>query len=200
MDQSSNTQKMESWNESRLLAFIQDNLQNPLPADEKKLLDARIDGSAFLEDARDRTIFKEAGLAVGLCANLSKLARTIVLTLDEAQMSYHHDDLLDVNSRLVGLPVRVRMCLRHLWQEYPCRSTGFDNHTQIRCFYNPATFSGLKRLRKVADDLLSVLKADGELRALSTILPFLTAFLFRQCVPFLFSFEFSLPFTMLCIA
>jgi len=76
MDQSSNTQKMETWNENRLLAFIQDNLQNPLtPADEKKLLDARIDGSAFLEGARDRTIFKEA---VGLCANLNKLARTIV--------------------------------------------------------------------------------------------------------------------------
>jgi hypothetical protein len=62
-----------------LLDFVQRKLDLPLnDKNAQKLLDAEINGSAFLQGAKDETFFTKAGLAFGPSVNLSELARVVV--------------------------------------------------------------------------------------------------------------------------
>jgi hypothetical protein len=69
---------IQRMNPTKLLDFIQSKLMVPLDRDDaQKLVSARITGTAFLEGARDRSLFREAGLTVGACVDLSMLAKTV---------------------------------------------------------------------------------------------------------------------------
>ena len=72
-------QEIRSWNEDKLLEWIQQKLSRPLkPEDGKKLLDAGTDGEVFLECAGSGEFFREAGLSLGASHKLTKLARNTI--------------------------------------------------------------------------------------------------------------------------
>ena len=59
-----------------LLDFVQRKLDLPLnEKNAQKLLDVEINGSAFLQGAKDETFFAKAGLAFGPSVNLRELVR-----------------------------------------------------------------------------------------------------------------------------
>ena len=67
----------KSWDETQLLTFIQQNLEIPLkPTDAQKLLDAGIDGEAFLYAASQRDYFHQVvGLSIGAGLKVEQLAK-----------------------------------------------------------------------------------------------------------------------------
>jgi hypothetical protein len=70
------THEIESWNEDTLLSWIQQKLSTPLNlADVRKVFDAEIDGSAFLQYAGNWKFFQSAGLSFGTSVKLAILAR-----------------------------------------------------------------------------------------------------------------------------
>jgi len=70
---------IRDMNATMLLGWVQRRLRVPLDDEDKaKLLGAKITGSAFLQGAKDRSLFREAGLAVGPSADLSELAKAVV--------------------------------------------------------------------------------------------------------------------------
>ena len=72
-------QELRSWNEAKLLEWIQQKLSVPLkPDDEEKFLNARTDGEVFLECAGSGEFFREAGLSLGASHKLTKLARNTI--------------------------------------------------------------------------------------------------------------------------
>ena len=69
---------MKSWDETQLLTFIQQHLKIPLkPADAQKLLDAGIDGEAFLYAAMqpERLFHQVVGLSIGAGLKVEQLAK-----------------------------------------------------------------------------------------------------------------------------
>jgi hypothetical protein len=70
--------KVKSWTPDELLEWIQQELSRPLKTDdETKLLDADVDGEAFLGLAGDRDYFKSLGLSPGASQKLSQLAKNL---------------------------------------------------------------------------------------------------------------------------
>ena len=70
---------IRDMNTTMLLGWVQGRLRVPLDDEDKaKLLGAKITGSAFLQGAKDRSLFREAGLAVGPSADLSELAKAVM--------------------------------------------------------------------------------------------------------------------------
>jgi hypothetical protein len=82
--------EIETWGENELLDWLQMNLKPPLSSeDEGKIRTAQIDGCAFLIGAGDRSLFVEAGLALGSSARLAQLAKDIVDRKGKCYGSYH---------------------------------------------------------------------------------------------------------------
>src|SRR5437667_4257838 len=72
-------QELRSWNEAKLLEWIQQKLSVPLkPDDEEKFLNARIYGEVFLEGAGSRGFFREAGLSFGASVDIARVARNTI--------------------------------------------------------------------------------------------------------------------------
>ena len=71
--------EVKRWNTSELLERIQENLVNPLkPEDEKKFLDADIDGEAFLGFADKADFFiSHVSLSPGASQKLAQLANKL---------------------------------------------------------------------------------------------------------------------------
>jgi hypothetical protein len=72
-------QDIKSWDKEKLLGWIQDELSTtPLkPTDTEKLLNAEIDGKAFLGGAGNKEFFRSAGLSLGASFKLAGLAGEI---------------------------------------------------------------------------------------------------------------------------
>ena len=69
---------VKGWNTNKLLEWIQQQLSIPLkPKDEKKFLDADIDGEAFLGLASNRESFRSVGLSLGASQKLAQLAKKL---------------------------------------------------------------------------------------------------------------------------
>ena len=72
-------QEIRSWDEDKLLEWIQQKLSRPLkPNDKEKLLNAEIDGEVFLGAAGNKEFFRWAGFSFGASFKLSELAENIV--------------------------------------------------------------------------------------------------------------------------
>ena len=75
------THDIKSWDENKLLEWIQQKLPTPLePADAQKILELPINGSIFLQGAGDWKFFDYAGFSFSpgvQLAELAKLAREI---------------------------------------------------------------------------------------------------------------------------
>jgi hypothetical protein len=68
-------QEIRSWDETKLLKWIQQKLSIPLkPEDADKVVTAVINGSVFLRGA-DNKFFQSAGLSFGASVELAELAR-----------------------------------------------------------------------------------------------------------------------------
>ena len=77
--------EVKGWNTSELLERIQEDLFKPFkPEDEKKFLDADIDGEAFLGLAGDREFFRSVGLTPGASQKLSQLAMKLAEPVKDA--------------------------------------------------------------------------------------------------------------------
>src|SRR5205809_6100636 len=69
-------QELRSWNEAKLLEWIQQKLSVPLkPGNEEKFLNAEIDGGVFLNHGGDWEFFMRVGFSHGVSDKLSELAR-----------------------------------------------------------------------------------------------------------------------------
>jgi hypothetical protein len=102
---------------TKLLNWIQDNLSRPLEdEDAKELVDNRIDGSAFLEGAHCRDVFRDAGTSVGASAQLARLAREII----DNQSKFHFPV-----TNIAGLPCYSSRLL--------VREVSRISHTRTNC-------------------------------------------------------------------
>ena len=71
-------QEIRSFDEAKLLEWIQQKLSVPLkPDDKEKFLNAEIDGEVFLGAAGNKEFFRWAGLSFGVSYQLAELANTI---------------------------------------------------------------------------------------------------------------------------
>ena len=71
--------EIESWDEHKLLDWIQHELSRPLePEDATKFSNAKLTGEAFLLLAGDRKTFTDIGLPIGTSIVLANLAAKIV--------------------------------------------------------------------------------------------------------------------------
>jgi hypothetical protein len=69
-------EEIRSWDENKLLEWIQRKLSIPLKDEDKaKFLNAVIDGSIFLLGAGDNKFFQGTGLSFGASIKLAELAR-----------------------------------------------------------------------------------------------------------------------------
>ena len=72
-------QELRSWNEAKLLEWIQQKLSVPLnPDNEEKFLKAEIDGEVFLNHGGDWEFFMRVGFSYGVSDKLSELARNTI--------------------------------------------------------------------------------------------------------------------------
>ena len=74
-------QELRSWNEAKLLEWIQQKLSVPLkPDDEEKFLNAEISGEVFLDSAGSEDFYTRPsiGLSFGASFRLAKLARNTI--------------------------------------------------------------------------------------------------------------------------
>ena len=68
-------QEIRSWDEDKLLKWIQQKLSTPLvPTDSETISKAVISGSVFLRGADDKNFFQDAGLSFGASFELAELA------------------------------------------------------------------------------------------------------------------------------
>jgi len=72
-------QEIRSWDEDKLLEWIQQKLSRPLkPNDKDKFLSAGIDGEVFLNHGGDWEFFMRVGFSHGVSDKLSELARNTI--------------------------------------------------------------------------------------------------------------------------
>ena len=72
-------QEIRSWDEDKLLEWIQQKLSRPLKPDNKeKFLNAEIDGEVFLNHGGDWEFFMRVGFSYGVSDKLSELARNTI--------------------------------------------------------------------------------------------------------------------------
>jgi hypothetical protein len=82
-------QMVEHWTVTRLAGWLE-TLDPPLnPKNLEKIIDAEIDGYAFLAAAGDRDFFRAAGCSLGASARLANLAKEINGTIQGKLLSYH---------------------------------------------------------------------------------------------------------------
>src|SRR5947209_362754 len=69
------TKEIESWDEEKLLQWIDDELPRPLkPEDRDCFIKAEIDGYVFVHHGSNRNTYTEAGLSAGISYKLADLA------------------------------------------------------------------------------------------------------------------------------
>ena len=84
-------EEIRSWDENKLLQWIQQKLPAPLePKDVKRFLNAVIDGSVFLRGAGDRKFFQDAGLSFVASVKLAELAKETVEKITGMKSKYSH--------------------------------------------------------------------------------------------------------------
>ena len=93
-------QEIRSWDEAKLLKWVQQKLSKPLKSTEAKLfLNAGIDGEVFLEGAGDRGFFQHAGLPFGVSVKLARLAKD-TMGRKSKWFRLHHTRYADKHHRL----------------------------------------------------------------------------------------------------
>src|SRR5438876_6406025 len=72
-------QEIRNWKAKKLLEWIQQKVSIPLePDNEKKFLNAEIDGEVFSNHGGDWEFFMRAGFSYGVSDKLSELARNTI--------------------------------------------------------------------------------------------------------------------------